>query len=299
MHNQPERAPFHPGTLSDVVGKTLVQELVPFVIPDMNRDLKTGVFITLALGRAHPDRFIRDIYDSVQAFMEELDILASNAERGDHRAAVEFERRLNFPERSEARFGYTGRGHSGSAVGDGDVGVWVRNVLLTYPALRRVLVTAPDALQLIPRLDMDRISDIILTIALREFIRITQHYAVQHSFSASCMREYAWDNVWNAKTRSYDAKLRALVPCDHHGRPILLVPTDLVRGSRALDSRDYLSIDPVSGKQVQEHLSKTKLLEQLGRDPKRLESFAQARLVGIRPHARFQKGPAKRRSRKK
>ncbi len=280
--------PFHAGDFHSVVGRFIPQEIAEYVVPDLQHDLNRGIYLTAELARTHTNPLVRAIYKSLQRYFEALQQIAKLAIAGDRQAMQEFERRLSFPERAELRFGFVRRGHRGAASGDGVIGAFLRDVLIEYPALLQLLSNVPDGLQMTPRFDMDRISDAFGTIALREIVLLTQDYARRDGFHASCMRECVWKNVWNQHTLSFDRELRAVVPVDSNGNPILLIDKLIVRGTRAIDSRDYLDSLIIDGKRVKQSLSKKGLLDRLARHPEKLESFAQARLVGIRPHSAFQ-----------
>jgi hypothetical protein len=292
MATQPN--PRSRGDFSERVGVVLVQELVPFIIPDLHCDLRFSTYLTAELARTSADERVRAIHHALVSYFEEIDLLSERALADDKSAATELGKRLAFGERSEAGIGYVRKGHKGSASGPRVTGAFLRNVLLTYPALRKVLTRHADALHGIPRFDMDRVGDAILNIALREFVELTQAYAVEYGFAVDCLAECSWRYVWNRKTRSFDETYTAKLPVDYRGRPLLLLPKEIVRGSPPFSAADFIDDNPVSADGVRDRLTKAQLLEKLGLSIDKLEHFVIARFVGIAPHRRFQ-GDIKRR----
>ena len=297
MNLVPAAKEFHSADFSEVVDRHLPQDSVPFVIPDLNRDLKSGIFLTVSLAQHHSDPNVRRMYWSASRYFAKLNSLAIAAKQGDRKAMMQFERMLNFPERPEVRFGYTAIGHRGSAVGNGRMGATLRDFLLEHPAFLESLQHVPDMLQLIPRMDMDRISDALGSIVLRELVLCTQEYARRFGFQPSCMRVVKWRNVWNAETCAFDEMLQGEVPVDHHNSPILLIDKRIVRGTRAIDSRDF-SDATISGERTHRGPSKRELIAHLQNEPDKLQRFAMARLEGIKPHSKFQEGRVQRRKRR-
>lgn len=288
---------FHQRTFSAVTGWTRPQELTPFIIPNLERDSLHRIVLTLDLARGHSDPIVRAMVTDAQRFWGTVDDLIELViQRRDRGAARMLERFLSFRERSELRTGFTQYGHDGAGVGDGTIGVVLRDFLLTYPGFRKTLSIHPDALELLPQFGDDRVTDIHGAVALRRIIRYTQQF--NKKFDPACLRECEWKHVYNGDTGQFDATVRAVVPVDDHGRPILLLPKEIVRGSSALDSRDFLSRILVDGRWLKQSFSKIELLEEIGLDVKRFTHFVGSQLKGIRPHSGFQNGTIQRRKRR-
>lgn len=291
----PEPKKYHDRSFAGVTGWTRPQELSPFVIPNLERDSERRIVLTVELARTHRDSIVRGMYANAQQYWRLVDRIAEDATELRRGAGIELERRVSFPERAELRFGHTHFGHNGAGIGDGLLGAILRDHLLMFPGFRRALVTHPDALQLMPNFAGDRVTDALGTILLRDIIAYTRQCA--QAFDRRCLYDCEWSNVFNAQTGEIDRRLIARVPVDDHGRPILLLPKEIVRGSCALEPADYLSRIQVNGRWVREKFSKSELLNELGLDAAAMIHFVGARLENVRMHKAFQEGIAKRRGR--
>lgn len=291
----PEPKKYHDRSFAGVTGWTRPQELSPFVQPNLERDSDRRIVLTIELARTHPDPLVRRMYGNAQEYWRRVDRIADDATKRIRGAGIELERRVSFPERAELRFGNTQFGHNGAGIGDGVLGAFLRDQLLLFPGFRHALITYPDALQLMPNFAGDRVTDALGTILLRDIIGFTQRCAAR--FDPRCLYNCEWSNVYNPHTGTIDPKFVAQVPVDDHGRPILLLPKEIVRGSCALEPADYLSRIQVNGRWVREKFSKSELLNELGLDAAAMIHFVGARLENVRMHKAFQEGIAKRRGR--
>lgn len=289
--------PFHFGDFSTVVGRHIDQELVAFVVPDMEQDIPAGIYPTFALAERHPNPFVKQFDQTVKEY---LGLIRDHRKRASSSAVdmQAFMRLVVVPERPEFRLGYTRRGHRGSPVGQGDLRLYLQRVLYRYPALLSVMARKPDAMHLTPRMDMDRVSDFFLSIGLRDLIELTQYYAAFEKFSKACMKLVRFRDVWNKATQEFDPFFDAVVPVDEHGRPILLIDKLVVRGTPPMTATDYLEYGVADAAFAgRKSLKKEELLARIGEDEAKIEQFVTERLIGIQPHTRFQMGKIQRRKR--
>ncbi len=288
---------YHGRSFADVTGWAFSQPNTPFVIPNLEHDSPNRLVITLELTKYHPSAIVREMYPHACAYWSHTCALAVAAANGDAAAAVELERLVSFPERAEFRSGYTTRGHAGSGIGNGHLGVSVRDSLIHFPGLREGLIQVPDALQLLPQFAGDRVTDALGSIVIADLIRYTQSFVKY--FDPGCIRERTWEHAYDGRTGTFDTTIVAEVPVDDHGRPILLLPKDAVKGSLSIDPSDYLACVEVAGKMQRVKLSKDALLQELGMSTEKLVHFAGALLKGVKPHAKFQTDRIERRERRK
>lgn len=288
---------FHGRDFAAVTGWSIHQDHTPFVIPNLERDSQHRLVLTAALGQYSTNPEYRAFHDHATQYWSEVHTVATSvATTLDLRASAQLERLCSFPERPELRMGYSTFGHSGSGVGNGKLGALVRDTVLLYSGLRGALCTIPDALQLIPSIGGDRVTDTLASILLGNIVRFTQRF--NPYFDRRCLQQREWADVYDGRTHTFGTRLVATVPTDDHGRPILLLPKALVRGSMALDSYDFAWQEEIGGKITQLRLGKRSLLDRIGYDESAITHFASARLRDIRPHTAFQAGTIKRRSRR-
>lgn len=266
----------HPRTLAEVVGVSFNQDLVDFVVIDLERDYESGLYLTLGLAKTHPNRFVKRMYHEAARFFKRVNALMTKGDRFSLRLARKM---LRFPEPQEIRLGYAGVGSYGSGFGKGTLGNHVFNALLSEPVLRKEIAAEPDAICFIPGIAMDRSSDIVATITKRHLIDFTNDQAAFWRFDPTCFRTRAVDNCWDEASQKL-VSLVARVPADDLDRTFLLVPKEICRSGPPMTAAQYFrDLDGPGGGSVRdEETLKESLLKDAARHPKRLSNFIQDRM---------------------
>lgn len=289
---------FHRRDFAQVTGWALPPHLTPFVVPDLERDSPHRLVLTTTLAKYSTDPELRLWFDHASRYWQEVnDVADAFASHRDLSRSAEFEQLCSFSERPELRTGHCHYGHSGRGIGDGPLGARIRDTLVLHPGLRKALIAYPDCLQLVPNIAGDRVTDALGTILLADIVRFTRRF--NRYFDRGCLQSFTWTNVYDGQQHAFGTTLKAVVPSDDRGRPILLLPKALVRGSLALDPADYVHHVVVGGRRQLAKLDKEGLLQLIGFNPEAITHFAAARLDGIRPHQKFQTGTAERRPRRR
>jgi hypothetical protein len=271
-----------PRTFAEITDCHVPKELARFVIPEMQHDLEKGVCLTVRLARGSDDPFVAKIYNSARRFFREASRLAALADGGDDFARRKLERMLFFPEVPEIRFGYTREGHDGRGIGRGDLSHQVLQYYRQFHQLRAALIDEPDVLQMVPLIGMDRVSDAVATICKRELILFTQECARYYGFDPTCIQEVPVSRVWDHDEEKIVVRSERL-PVDDAGKPIILVPKEIVRSGEALGAADYFrDIDP-DGKRPKGKGGKAAALTDAEKHPGRLTKYASAALKDAKP----------------
>lgn len=278
-----------PRSFRQITGVVQDQAMLPFVIPDLTRDAEKGLCITVEMGRTSTEPFVAEFYRVACGYFEEVRDLFIAGEAGNLRAIDLAHRRLSFKEAREIRFGYTATGHDGNGVGKDDLSRSVFEYFLRYPELRAACAVHPDAMQLIPMIGMDRVSDAMASITKEVLILFTQHCARFFRFDPACMKQVKVTGVWLETEGRVGSKM-AVLPVDDDGMPILLVPTALVRSGPALDAGGYSNdLPPSDGPPSPKapKLTKGEVLDDAEAHPGRLNGYAEDRLKKVGPRREF------------
>jgi hypothetical protein len=267
----------HPRTLDEVVGRNLPQWAVDFVKIDLERDHRSGLYLTLKLAQSHPNPHVRAMYRIAIEFFDILNGLMTQASSGDRIAGARALRMLHFPEAHELRLGYVSMGSYGNGIGNGELAEYLFDVLMRHPELRNALTREPDSLCFIPGIAMDRTSDIIATIAKTELVAFTQDQAQFWSFLPASLEMRLIEDCWNPATMQLE-NIHAEVPFDDLGRAFLLVPKSICRSVPPMKPEQYFrAIDPVGPKEGG-GTQKQMLLDHTSSEPGALTKFAQERM---------------------
>jgi hypothetical protein len=281
----------HPRTLDQVVGVSFPAQHVDFVLIDLERDYRTGLYLTLALAKNHPDPIVKKMYGTAVRFFKQVDALMTI---GDQVSLARARKMLSFPEPFEIRLGYAGMGSYGSGIGQGTLGDYVFDVLLAHPALRAAVAVEPDAICLIPGVAMDRSSDMVATITKPHLIEFTASQAAFWQFDPACFRLRNVDNCWDEPNQRL-GQLMAKVPVDDLDRTFLLVPKEICRSGPPMSGgqyfRDLNGPDGAPSGGDGESL-KELVLEDAARNPARLTEFVRDRMRDpdkFKPRREFRK----------
>ena len=214
------------------------QFLVDFVLPDLDRDIERGMFITLRLAKTHPNPLISEMYETAQDCYSRLAGEIKSAIAGDVSARDRAHRMASFPEAPEIGFGYTVKGWRGRGVGSGELNRFIVDRFLKYPGMVLACAREPDALSLIDGVGLDRSSDAVATICKAQLIKFTQEQARIWSFRKKCMRVVRVLNIWS-RSKGRLVSGGAELPVTKSGDPILLVPKGIVRSSPPVQVHHY------------------------------------------------------------
>jgi hypothetical protein len=230
----------HPRSLVDVTGLSLPRDKyghlpVDFVEINLDHDLLEGLHLTLKLARASEHEIVRQIYHAMCVFWRRFDNLMT---LGTLDSRTEARAMLQFPEPWEIRLGYTTAGSRGNGFSDGALSREIFAVLDQVPTLRRLLRTEPDALCSVPNVGLDRISDVIGTIAKLELIAFTQQQAGYWNFIPTCMADQPVENCWVPAVNRLRT-ITANLPRDDHGRIIVLVPREICRSGPPFSAAQF------------------------------------------------------------
>lgn len=237
-----------------------------FVIPDTQRDLPCGIYLTMVLAKDHPEPVVVAIWQEVRHFFVDLETDLVRARGGDDLALKRARRRTRFPEVGEIGCGYTAENRAGKGIRDGILGDRVLDTLLQYPALSKACAEEPDAISLIELVGLDRVSDIVATIAKRHLIEYTQRMAARYKFPDSFQRDIVIQGIWDRGTASLKTGI-FLLPVADDGRAILLLPKGIVRSAPPFTAAQYTRHHHGA---LHRPLTKREVLEDMGNDPERL-----------------------------
>lgn len=267
----------HPRSLDEVVGRNLPQWAVDFVVINLERDLTAGLHLTLKLAKGSSNPHVREMYTAATDFFKLLRGHMSQARTAVHSARTRALLMLDFPEPAELRLGYASMGSYGNGMGRGELATHLFDSLMRWPELGDLLTIEPDALCLVPKIGMDRTSDIVATIAKQQLIAFTQDQAQFWGFSPNCMKPQHVRNCWNPAVRRLDS-ISAEVPVDDLGRTFLLVPKEICRSGPPINPEQYFrSIDPI-GPEGSGDTRKEQLLDHCSARPGSLTDFTQERM---------------------
>lgn len=222
------------------------QRSVDFVLPDLDRDLERGMFITLRLAKIHPNPLVAKMYAVAQNFYSRLAKEVRKAKSGDGAARLRAHAMASFPEASEIGFGYTRQGWQGSGIGSGALNHLIIESFIRHPGMADACAVEPDALSFIDGVGLDRLSDAVATICKAQLIEYTRQQAAKHRFKPQCMRPVQVKNVWDPKKRRL-ITMSARLLVKHSGEPILLVPKRIVRSSPPVRAHHYRGPHHVRG----------------------------------------------------
>lgn len=241
------------------------QSLYEFLIPDTQRDLAYGVYLTMALARIHPDPLVESMYSSVREYYQRLEDHLAGARAHDLTAWQRARRMGSFPEPEELGFGYAQDGRDGNGIQEGELSLRILHTLRSHRALSVACAEEPDALALIELVALDRVSDVVATITKRELIRYTQEMAGRYRFSPDCIREVAVPNIWNPDAGKLETQVHVL-PVADDGRAILVVPKGIVRSAPPFTPAQYTRFY-YPGRRP---MTKAEVLADIGDNPDRL-----------------------------
>jgi hypothetical protein len=255
-----------------VVGRYFDQRRVPFLIPDLARDIEFGVYITIAHARTHDRPEVREWYRDVCRWFVEFDGLMTNwrANRCDitYRPLL---RHAGIREPWEVRLGYTEEGHRGRAVGRKTLHRKLIRFFDAYPDILRDCMVNPDTLSMAVDFGMDRVSDTMVAVGKRRAIAFTQWCAQYFQFDPRCLRDVVIENIWQPENGRFGAEEHC-VPVDDDGQPILLVPSYIVRSAPPFSTDAYFR--NVYGPDYSGPTGKGALLADAAEHPGRLSEFA-------------------------
>ena len=239
MKHQPIRQPRPWEKFERLTGVSFPrQDLVEFVLPDLDRDIERGMFITIQLAKTHSNPLVSQMYVIAKDFYWRLAREIISARLGNAIALRRARIMASFPEAPEIGFGYTAKGRRGRGVGSGALNRFIVDRFLKYPGMVLACAEEPDALSLIDGVGLDRSSDAVATICKVQLIEFTQEQARILRFRQQCMRSVRVSNVWSrCKGRLVSEK--AELPVTESGDPILLVPKGIVRSSPPVRVHHY------------------------------------------------------------
>lgn len=258
----------------EVVGKVFDQKKVPFLIPDLERDLPFGVYVTMARAKRSEYPEIRRWYQECTAFFAEIARLLDAHRSGDKLALGRARAMLTVPEQRDVRLGYSTEGHCGSGLGTGNLQALLLAQLLAAPELANACALEPDMLACARQFHLDRPSDIVVAIGKEPLIVFTQRCAQFFGFDPACMQEVRM-RVWDAASMQWSWRVYTL-PVDDDGLPIVLVPTDLVRSAPPVSAVSYF--EEHVGPKYQGSRTKDALLAHAALNPGDLGKYATERL---------------------
>jgi len=305
MHtgNTPRRQPGKKKrTFRQVTGVWQDEELLPFAVPDLDRDVEKGMCITVEMGAAVNEPYVPEIYQVTCEYIEDVCELIEAGLKGNRKAWLLAQRRLEFPEVPEIRFGYVRDGHDGHGIGKRRVSRRVFDFMSSYRQLRETCMVHPDAIQIIPLLGMDRVSDAMANISKEILIKFTQYCAKMFAFNDDCMKLVTVAHVWIRADGVY-RDVRAVLPTDDDGNPILLVPKRIVRSGPAFTPSGYVEgippSKPGSASKAQDTMSKQDVLDDAELHPGRLSGYTETRIKKVGPRREFRRPEEKRKRKKK
>lgn len=262
----------HGRNFFQVVGRFFDQTTVPFLIPDLQRDVPFGVYVTVALARGHDHPEVRAMYDDMCRYMAEFERFMKDHRRNPSMMTL---RRLKnhtaVREPHEARLGYTKVGSRGRALGKGALQAELLDFFTKRPDLLRDCTVEPDTLSYASNFGIDRVSDVVVAVCKRRLVAFTQWCATFFAFDPRCMKEVQLENVWQPERGTFGTETHVL-PVDDNGDAILLVPTDLVRSAPPLSAEAYFSA--VYGDNYDGPRGKRAVLDDAAQHPGRLGEFA-------------------------
>lgn len=265
----------HPRSLDDVVGRNLPQWAVDFLVIDLERDYRSGIYLTLKLAKFHSSPHVREMYRTASQFFSRVNDLMSRSDSFSHNLAY---RMLSFPEPYEIRLGYAALGSYGSGVGKGELRDELFDALMASKELRKAMVAEPDMLCCVPGIAMDRSSDVVATITKHQLVAFTQDQAAFWKFDRACMKKRHIENAWNPKTEAIGG-FDAIVPTDDLGRVFLLVPKEICRSGPPMNPRQYFrDLGPKAGGGASDLTRKEAMIADAAKHPGRLRGFAVERM---------------------
>jgi hypothetical protein len=225
-------------SFAELTGVRYPQSVLPFVIPDLQRDIPVGMAITMQLSLQSRDPLVRGMYDDVREYFAILHALVEGIRStGDQFALARAHRLVSFPEVPEIGFGYSAVGRTGSGVGDGALNADLIRTLLRYPGLSQALTRHPDALYFFAGFGIDRVSDVFATIVKRRLVEYTQIQSARFRFASSCFQQVMIRDIWDGH-HGFDSQTFEL-PVADDGEAVLLVPKNLVRSAPPVQPHQY------------------------------------------------------------
>jgi hypothetical protein len=259
-------------TFFDVVGQFFDQRNVPFLIPDLERDLEFGVHITIAHARNHTRPEVRQWYRDVCEWFVEFEALMQSwrAAQSDltRQALV---RHAGIKEPREVRLGYSKDGHSGHGIGGGALHDRLIAFFAAHPDVLHDCTIEPDTMSMAEHFSTDRVSDTMVAVGKRRVIEFTQWCADYFGFDPKCMRVVPIYNIWQPAHGRFGTEEHR-VPVDDDGNPILLVPSHIVRSGPPFSTGAYFR--NVYGPDYTGPTGKRALLDDARQHPGRLSTFA-------------------------
>jgi GNAT superfamily N-acetyltransferase len=220
-----------------LVGIPEVEEkFLPFVIPDLDRDLEKGMYVTAALAAKHPNPTVKAFFSEIQSYFQCLEAYLVRARAGDQDAYLRARRMVQCPEVPEIRFGYTREGHRGKGIGQWELSEHIFQMLFQNPALSRACAEEPDALAFIPNVSLDRVSDLFATIGKRHLIEYTESQAQRRGFTG--MKRVVVKGVWDSSSERLADRI-AVLPKPAGGPAVLLVAKGILRSSPPVREEQY------------------------------------------------------------
>ena len=262
------------------------QSEVPFVIPDLEQDLRGGMYLTMALAKLSSRSVVKKMYSAACNYFALLNEFLNRAREGDSEALRQARRIAAFPEAREIGMGYSRQGWDGSAIGPGKLNLHIVETLIDFPGIAEECVDEPDTITFIANVGLDRASDALASINKRHLGNFTEQMA-QDYLDADCVETVSIAGAWNSEDLVFDT-FEAAVPVDGT-KPILLVPKEIVRSSPPVRpvhyEREYYPTSELGKGEVKETI-----MEENKTDPTRLKKVVDEVLANpdrYRPRREF------------
>lgn len=217
--------------LNKVLGMSLRQEEVDFLIPDIDVDRKLGIDPFLLYRSTNP--YFKRAHDNLLSFFE---LIIEHVRTDEIGEAIEL---LLCPEPNEICLGYTARGISGSGIGP-ELAKEIVSVFASSPALLDRRLRHIEELQLVcPGIGPDRVSDICANVLKLFLIDYTQmqcdHWNIPRELSIPV------NHFFDFQTKSWRDDYFDLPLNPSIGGPLLLVPRRILRILPWINYEEYVT----------------------------------------------------------
>lgn len=256
-----------PRSFAELTGVRYPQEMLPFVIPDLERDIKVGMAITMRRSLLSRDPLVQGMYEDARGYFGHLHEQVERIRAGDQLALLRAHQTANLPEVPEIGLGYSTAGRVGSGIGRGALNDSFVRTLLEYRGLSLALTEEPDTLFFFEGFGLDRVTDAFATIVKRRLILYTQKQMVRFRFDPNCIHPIPVRSIWNpAGLRTEEDTVE--LPVADDGRGIILVPKGLIRSAPPVQPHQYGRYYRLADKEW--HELKRRIMEENRNSPERL-----------------------------
>jgi hypothetical protein len=223
-------SPFISPRLNDYFNLKFTQDDVDFAIPYLDRDIP--LFIDPFLFWNSKNGLLNQLHDNLMNFFEYVRILVCNDREMDAKKVLS-----GIMEPNELGLGYSVGSKRGSTIGT----KLVENIISMYRDIPQINEQGLDHIEeiqfVVPKISVDRISDITYCVLKDFFVKYTMARAEEHGIP---VKNFMIANVWDPDNMVWIPGVKASLPYSPLDEsPLILAPLNLLRHFQWINSSDY------------------------------------------------------------